>query len=553
MYLNHFGLKRPPFDSAPNPAFFYGGHARGEMLAALLYAVTRGEGIVKVTGEAGSGKTILCRMLETQLAPQASVIYLANPELGPQEVSYAIASSLGLDPDGKRSDEVLRLVHDRLAAMHGAGRRAVLLLEEVQAMSLETLEEIRLLTNLETTHHKLLQIVLFGQPALNDKLRQPRLRQLRERISYSFVLADMTADAIAELLACRLRAAGHDGAPLFAPDAVRLIGRASGGIALRIVTLADRALQAAFKAGANTVSARHVRGALKNGEFGFAWRIMARPVAVAATLLAVLGLGALALPLMRPTAKPVVPTSPIKPKPVPLPSSIVPAAQAEAVSTTTPTARQEEPAAAPAALVTTAASVKMGAAAAQAASVAMEAIPAAPAPAPAPPGTSASAVAKPAIIPSPSAVTTSASVATPATPTAAPAAPVVQSAPTPKPSMSLLQQSLRASKTWLRDEPAHHLSLQIESFPADRRDRAEKFLQEIREAIGLRDVHTYPVRVKGVARIAVIYGSFRTQAQAQHMQALLAKRWAYRPKIRAIKTIRDDVANSDNPKKTKQK
>ena len=156
MYLSHFGLTQPPFSITPNPAFFYTGNQRGEILDALLYAVTHGEGIVKVTGEVGSGKTMLCRMLESLLPANVEAIYLVNPTLGREEVVYAIASELGLATGGKRADEVIRMLQSDLIAKHVAGKQVVLLVEEAQAMPLETLEEIRLFSNLETAQHKLL-------------------------------------------------------------------------------------------------------------------------------------------------------------------------------------------------------------------------------------------------------------------------------------------------------------------------------------------------------------------------------------------------------------
>lgn len=295
MYQSHFGLNQAPFSITPNPAFFYAGNTRGEMLAALLYAVTHGEGIVKVTGEVGSGKTMLCRMLENQLPPQVEVIYLVNPSLGPEEVVYAIAAELGLDTGGKRSDEVLRQLHAYLIASHSGGRQVLLLVEEAQAMPLETLEEIRLLTNLETAHHKLLQIVLFGQPELDASLRLPRMRQLRERITHSFTVPPMAPELIPEFLDFRLRAAGRDGPAVFSAPAVKQIARASRGIVRRINILADKALLAAFTEDATVVAARHVRAAVLDSPFDGGERILTRPVIAAAALLTVLAIAALAM------------------------------------------------------------------------------------------------------------------------------------------------------------------------------------------------------------------------------------------------------------------
>ena len=267
MYQSHFGLRETPFGITPNPAFFYHGNTRGDILHALIYAVCNGEGMIKVTGEVGSGKTMLCRMLESQLPSRIDVIYLVNPNLNPLEVQYAIAAELGLETHGLRADEVQRSLHAALISRHGAGRQVVLLVEEAQAMPLDTLEAIRLLTNLETARSKLLQIVLFGQPELDQHLDLSSMRQLKERITHSFHVPAMEPELVGEFLAFRLRAAGHDGAALFSPGAVRLIGQHSEGIVRRINILADKALLAAFTADATVVSARHARQAIAESPF----------------------------------------------------------------------------------------------------------------------------------------------------------------------------------------------------------------------------------------------------------------------------------------------
>ncbi|MQA18895.1 ExeA family protein [Rugamonas rivuli] len=267
MYQSHFGLRESPFGITPNPAFFYAGNTRGEILQALLYAVCHGEGIIKVTGEVGAGKTMLCRMLESQLPPHIDVIYLVNPNLNPQEVQYAIAAELGMDGHGLRIDEIQRRLQADLIARHSQGRQVVLLVEEAQAMPLDTLEAIRLLTNLETAHSKLLQIVLFGQPELDQHLALASMRQLKERITHSFEVPALAPALIDEFLECRLRAAGHDGSPLFSPAAARLIAERSEGIVRRINILADKALLAAFAADASTVGVRHARQAIRESAF----------------------------------------------------------------------------------------------------------------------------------------------------------------------------------------------------------------------------------------------------------------------------------------------
>ena len=267
MYLRHFGLRTAPFGITPDPAFFYPGNTRGELLAALLYAVTQGEGIIKLTGEVGSGKTMLCRMLAERLPPQVDVVYLLNPRLEPDEVLHAIAAELGLALDGCLTDAVLRALHGELISRHAAGRQVVLLAEEAQAMPGATLEALRLLTNLETASHKLLQIVLFGQPELQQTLDLPEFRQLKERITHSFTVPCLPHALLNDYLACRLAAAGRIAPLIFTPAALRWLARAAQGIVRRINILADKALLAAYADDAQQVSARHVRLAIADSPF----------------------------------------------------------------------------------------------------------------------------------------------------------------------------------------------------------------------------------------------------------------------------------------------
>jgi MSHA biogenesis protein MshM len=287
MYHHHFGLQESPFGITPNPAFFYTGNMRGEILDALLYAVVHGEGIIKVSGEVGSGKTMLCRMLESKLPEHIDVIYLANPTLNRQEVAYAISGELGLEVSGKRIDEVIRMLQADLIARHANGRQVVLLVEEAQAMPLETLEEIRLFSNLETARHKLLQIVLFGQPELDQHLDLPRMRQLKERITHHFTVPAMPADEIGEFLAFRMQAAGYDGPPVFSPGAVNRIARVSRGIVRRINILADKALMAAFADDSPRVEARHAQAAIADSAFAAGPRLPLSAMAAVALSTAV--------------------------------------------------------------------------------------------------------------------------------------------------------------------------------------------------------------------------------------------------------------------------
>ena len=268
MYYEHFGLNQAPFKITPNTDFFFGGGNRGPILEALIYAVTHGEGIIKVSGEVGSGKTMLCNMLMQRLPDNVETVYLANPSVSPAEILHAIAFELHLDIDRQATRlEVMQAVQAYLLKRHADGKRVVIFVEESQGMPLATLEEMRLLSNLETKNDKLLQIVLFGQPELDENLRLPNIRQLRERITHSFGLAPLTVAEVREYLMFRLRAAGYHGPDLFADNVVKLIARASGGLTRRINLITDKTLLAAFSENTHTIKARHVEAALKDSEF----------------------------------------------------------------------------------------------------------------------------------------------------------------------------------------------------------------------------------------------------------------------------------------------
>jgi MSHA biogenesis protein MshM len=312
MYLSHFGLDQSPFGITPNPQFFYEGNQRGAILEALAYAVGSGEGIVKVTGEVGSGKTMLCRMLENRLPAHVVAIYLVNPSLSREQVVYAIAGELGLAVDGKRADEVIRLLQADLIAKHTAGKQVLLIIEEAQAMPLDTLEEIRLFSNLETAHHKLLQIVMFGQPELDDSLNLPRMRQLKERITHSFKVPPLEPTILPEFLMFRMRAAGYRGPDVFTKGALAQIASVSEGIVRRVSILADKALLAAFADNTHAITSKHVQAAILDSEFAQSAQAQARRrqllwgAAGAAGLLLIVA----AWMLLRPATAPVAAVTP---------------------------------------------------------------------------------------------------------------------------------------------------------------------------------------------------------------------------------------------------
>ncbi len=259
MYYEHFGLKYPPFKITPDTHLFYSGANRGLTLDALVYAVKSGEGIIKVVGEVGSGKTMLCRMLEEKLPKEIEVVYIANPRLSAEMILHAIALEmrLAVTPQDNRL-QVMNILHAKLLEKHANRQQVVVFVEEAQGMPLETLEEIRLLSNLETTRNKLLQIVLFGQPELDVNLSATSIRQLKERITHNIYLAALKQDNIQEYLQFRLHAVGYRGPPIFSPAAVRLLTKISNGLMRRINILADKALLAAFADSTHIILPKHI-------------------------------------------------------------------------------------------------------------------------------------------------------------------------------------------------------------------------------------------------------------------------------------------------------
>ncbi|SEH07760.1 AAA family ATPase [Candidatus Venteria ishoeyi] len=266
MYYEYFGLNSPPFKITPDPQLFYRGEERGLMLDALVYAVGNGEGVVKVTGEVGSGKTMLCRMLPEKLPEQVEVLYLANPRLTPDTILQAIAMEMDLQfTNDVNHLQLMQRLHETLLQKHSEKKQVLLLVEEAQGMPLETLEEIRLLSNLETSQHKLLQIILFGQPELDDNLKHKSIRQLRERITHHFYLPPLLD--IRGYLDFRMQIVGYRGPSVFSASALRTLKHYSLGLLRRVNILADKALLAAFSDNTHSVSKKHILLAAKDSGY----------------------------------------------------------------------------------------------------------------------------------------------------------------------------------------------------------------------------------------------------------------------------------------------
>lgn len=267
LYLEHFGLREAPYRITPHTEFFFDGAQRGSTLDALVYAIVHDEGIVKVTGEVGSGKTMLCRMLLERLPETVETLYFANPSLNRDELLLALADELKLPSPPAQMHQLLRAIQQHLVNLHQAGKQVVLLIDEAHAMPEGSLEEIRLLSNLETQRSKLLQIVLFGQPELNAVLGTLEMRQLRERVTHNFFLEPLKQTDIASYLMFRLRAAGYHGPDIFAPAAIQLFTDVSHGLTRRLNILADKALLAAFAGNTHLIDARIAKIAIADARF----------------------------------------------------------------------------------------------------------------------------------------------------------------------------------------------------------------------------------------------------------------------------------------------
>jgi type II secretory pathway predicted ATPase ExeA len=268
MYEDYFGLERPPFKITPDTSLFYDGGKRGDILAALVYAIHRGEGIIKVVGEVGSGKTMLCRMLQLRLPDTVEIVYIANPSVSAEDILFVIAHELSLPVSKDASKhEVMHLLQDYLLQRHMENKQVVLFIEEAQGMPLDTLEEIRLLSNLETDENKLLQIILFGQPELDQNLAQQSIRQLRERITHNFQLEPLTQDEIHNYLNFRMREVGYTGPELINSTVAKKVEQHSEGLVRRINIIADKILLSAFAEGTHSLTSKHVTAAVNDSAF----------------------------------------------------------------------------------------------------------------------------------------------------------------------------------------------------------------------------------------------------------------------------------------------
>jgi MSHA biogenesis protein MshM len=267
MFLEHFGLREYPFGITPNTDFFFPYTQAQEALNTVLMALAMGEGFVKITGEVGTGKSMLCRKMLASLGHNYHVALILNPYRDPQSLFLELCSELGADyPAGAHENQylVLQALARRVMALNTAGKRVLICLDEAQAMPTGTLEALRLLTNLETERRKLVQIVIFGQPELDERLNHPSIRQLKQRITFSYRLEPLRPIQLQGYLQYRLRIAGHPDGKVFSPLAVRALRRRSSLVPRLVNILAHKALLSAYGRGKPRVGRKDVIAAAKD-------------------------------------------------------------------------------------------------------------------------------------------------------------------------------------------------------------------------------------------------------------------------------------------------
>lgn len=267
MYLYHFGLTELPFTLTPNTNFFLPLEPHNEALAVLMTALKTGEGFIKVVGEVGTGKTLLCRKLLNEIPEHFVTAYIPNPYLNPDELRRAVAIELGVKQAQRMSVQLLtQRIQNRLLELHAGGHSVVLILDEAQALPAESLEALRLFTNLETETRKLLQVVLFAQPELDERLAQTEFRQLRQRITFSYQLRAMNAQEVEHYIQHRLQVAGYKGATLFSTKVCKKITKATQGVPRLVNILCHKMLMLSYGQGHYQMTVKALSAAIKDTE-----------------------------------------------------------------------------------------------------------------------------------------------------------------------------------------------------------------------------------------------------------------------------------------------
>ena len=509
MYLDHFGLREAPFRITPDTDFFFQGANRGATLEALLYAITHDEGIVKVSGEVGSGKTMLCRVLMEKLPATVETIYLANPSLSRDEILYAIGDELKLELDKGRMTRVLRALQDHLIRLFGEGRRVVVLIDEAHAMPDESLEEIRLLSNLESNRHKLLQMVLFGQPELDEHLNTGGMRQLKERITHSFRLEPLMRSDIDSYIDFRMRAAGYRGPKVFNPGGVKLIASASQGLTRRVNILADKALLAAFAQDAHAVTEAEVKRAVRDSEFYRAKTGLKKVWIGAVALAAGLALGWGITVLLSSDDSAIASGS--VPRAAKATAAVAPHGTASSTALSSRSPHSSNPSESPPKI--------------------LGSTPVAPGTSSAPGGDTA----PPALAASLSHGSVGSS-----EPTAAPeAGPLGLIGPVPPERGRLARERFEATQQWLPTAPGDRYAIQLVTVNSEQLGLLEDFLLKASRIIPTGELYIYSVKINRQQHYRVAYGSYASPAQAfAAIKELPPSFSAYHPYYRSVERMR---------------
>jgi general secretion pathway protein A len=266
VYLQFYGLKLSPFDITPNPRFLFHSTKHREAFNHLLYGIRERKGFVQLTGEVGAGKTTLCRALLEQLDSRFSTALILNPVLSGDELMKAIATEFGLEVKGKDRMETMASLTDFLLKQTLSGKETVLIVDEAQNLTEDLLEQVRLISNIETDDRKLLQIVLMGQPELRDRLNSHRLRQLRQRITVRYHLNPLTRTEVGQYIQHRLALAGSRGLPAFTAPAVWRVYGYAKGIPRLVNAVCDKALLAGYVERSHRINYRMVGRAIRELE-----------------------------------------------------------------------------------------------------------------------------------------------------------------------------------------------------------------------------------------------------------------------------------------------
>jgi general secretion pathway protein A len=266
VYLDYYGLTEAPFDITPNPRFLFYTPKHREAINHLLYGIRERKGFVQITGEVGAGKTTLCRAMLEQLDSRYATALILNPVMSPDELMKAIAIEFGLPVNGLDRLDTVALINNFLLQQVELGRDSVLIIDEAQDLTDELLEQVRLLSNFETDDRKLLQIVLMGQPELRDRLNNPRLRQLRQRITVRYHLLPLNRGEVTQYVHHRLHVSGGNGTPAFTLPALWRVHRYSQGIPRLVNAVCDKALLAGFVQQCERISFRMVGQAVRELE-----------------------------------------------------------------------------------------------------------------------------------------------------------------------------------------------------------------------------------------------------------------------------------------------